>query len=435
MDQLNATAAPQVQETPVLRRYYVLFVLILVTAIGFIDRQIMGVLVEPIRRDLGLSDTQLGSLSAAFALVYVVACFPVARLADRWSRVNVIAIGVSVWSLMTGACGLAGSVTQMALGRVGVAIGEAGGSPPAQALVGDLFPRHERGTAMSLLMLCSPLGVAGGLMIGGWAADNYGWRSAFFIVGALGVLLGPLVYFTFPKRRRVEPDARASAPSFWQSIRQLLAIRSLMLMLVGSGLLTLLSMGLTAWAAAFLSRSHGVSTGAAGAMLGSAFGIGSLLGHLAGGPLLDLLGRRDLRWHFWVAAGIGPVCGALVAIALLAPLTPAIWCLGIQAFVSGLFSGPMMAIIMNLAPVTARATASALLTLMVNLLGLGVGPQLIGLLSDTLRPGFGEQSLRMALLAATLVVIPASLCQIVASLTYRSDMEAADARNAAALRS
>ncbi len=424
-----ATAEPVSAAT----RYYVLFILILVTTIGFMDRQIMGILVEPIRADLGLTDSELGALGLIFAVVYVAACFPVARLADRWSRVNVIAIGVTFWSLMTGACGFALNTAHMFLGRIGVALGEAGGAPPSHALVADLFPRERRATAMSLLMLCSPIGLAGGLFLGGWAAEAYGWRWAFFIAGGLGVLLGPLVYFTFPKVRQGAADGlkqKLKQPPFLQTMRQLLGIRSLLCMLIGAGLLTLLSMSVNYWAPAFLARSHGMSTGEIGAMLGSTLGVGSFTGHLLGGLLFDFAGRRDLRWHLWLAACIGLAAGGLVFYALTAAdIQLAVYVLAVQAFVSGLFTGPMIAIIMNLAPVMARATASALLTLMVNVLGMGIGPQLVGWISDFLRPGFGEESLRYALLCSTAIVIPAACFFVLASLFYRKDLDAAEVRN------
>lgn len=416
-------------------RYYALGVLILVTTIGFMDRQIMGILVEPIRADLGLSDTQIGLLGLVFAIVYVISCFPVARLADRWLRVNVIAIGVTFWSLMTGACGLAMNAAQLFMGRVGVAIGEAGGAPPSHAYVADLFPRSQRATAMSWLMVCAPFGLAGGLFLGGWATEAFGWRYAFFIAGGLGVLLGPIVYFTLPRVQQGSADGvkqKLQQPPFLQTMGQLFAIRSLILMLVGSGLLTLLAMGINSWAPAFLARSHGLTTGQIGAMLGSTLGFGSLAGHLVGGLLFDFMGRRDLRWHLWLPALIALGAGSLVFAALsAADIRTSVALLTGQAFVSGLWSGPMIAIIMNLAPVTARATASALLTLMVNVLGMGAGPLLIGGISDLLHPSLGEESLRYALLCSTVIVIPSALFVIFASLSYRNDLAAAEAASKA----
>src|SRR5262245_55690776 len=177
-------------------RYYAVVVLTLVIAVSFMDRQILGILIEPIRADLHLNDTQIGALGLTFALVYTLACFPVARLADRWSRVNVITIAIVCWSAMTAVCGLAQNVLQIFLSRMGVAASESGGTTPSHALVGDLFARHERGTAMSILSVCSPLGLSSGLFLGGWAAEQHGWRTAFFMAGALSILIAPLVFFT-----------------------------------------------------------------------------------------------------------------------------------------------------------------------------------------------------------------------------------------------
>jgi MFS family permease len=409
-------------------RYYVLAILILVTTVGALDRQILSILVEPIRADLGMTDSAIGALGLVFALVYTATCFPVARLADTWSRVNVIAIGVTAWSLMTGACGLVASGAQLFAARIGVAIGEAGGAPPSHALIADMFPRHQRATAMSILMTCAPIGLAGGLFLGGWAAEEYSWRYAFFIAGALGVLLGPLVFFTFPRPRNDPSQPKASPPPFMATIKRLVAIKSLMFMLIGVGLMTLLAMSMNFWAPAFLARSHGMTTAEVGAQLGAALGVGALLGHLLGGPVFDFMGQRDLRWHMWLAAAIGPVSALLAILALTLPsIGSAVTILSIQAFVSGLFTGPMIAIIMNLAPVFARAMASALLTLMVNVLGMGAGPQIVGALSDWLRPHFGEESLRYALICATAIVIPATIFQIMASMHYRRDLAEAEA--------
>lgn len=413
-------------------RYYMLAVLLLVFTVSVLDRHIMNALIEPIRLDLGLSDTQIGFLTGvAFALIYAIAAFPAARLADSWSRTGIIAVALGVWSAMTMLCGMAQNAIQLFLARFGVGFGEAGGSAPSQALIGDIFPRHERATAMSVLTVSQPLGIAGGLMLGGWAQEQFDWRIAFLIAGVPGLLLVPLVLFTFPKRPKVakKPEA-AKAPPFLATIRHLLSIRTMPLMMCAATLQTLLTMGATAWLPAFFMREHAMSPTAVGASLGAALGAASLIGHLTGGPLLDWLGRRDLRWHFWVPTIAGPVAGVLVLIAANAAPALAIPLFGLQVGVTALFAGPLLAITMNLAPVTARATGAAVLTFSVNVIGIGLGPQVLGLFSDLLRPAFGEGSLRVAFMCMTVFVVPATILFLIGAGTYRKDTADADARNA-----
>jgi MFS family permease len=426
-------AAGPVDEISAFRRWYMLVILALVGSVSIIDRQIINILIESIRRDLSLSDSQIGFITGlAFAATYMVMCIPAARLADRWSRPRVIAIAVTVWSVMTILCGAAQNFLQLFLARVGVGFGEAGGNAPSQAIVGDIFPRQRRATAMSILLLASPIGIGTGLLFGGWAVEHYGWRTTFLLAGLPGLILGPLVFLTFPTIRKGMADGvRAELPplSFFATLRQLLSIPTIPYLTVAGTLTALLSMGISSWVPAFLLRSHGMSQSEIGASLGLALGTGSLIGHIVGGPALDLLGKRDLRWHFWVPMITVPAAGLFAAVAFLAPLGLVFWLLAVQVMLAGLIAGPMVAIIMTLAPVQARATASACIFLIISSLGVGLGPQLIGIISDLLRPAYGEESLRWALLSATLLAVPALLSYLMASRHYRADIAAAQERN------
>lgn len=410
-------------------RGWVLFVMVLVGACSFMDRQILTMLVEPIRRDFGLSDQQLGLLTGvAFAAVYTLAAIPAARLADQWSRRSVMAIAVAVWSTMTVACGLAGSFVQLFLARMGVGLGEAGGSAPAHALIADYFPPQQRATALSIYLLGAPLGMGAGLAFAGWVLVEYGWRWTFILAGIPGLLIVPLLLFTVKEaRKRLADGSRRdqSQRPLGETIATLWRIRSLPLMMLGSTLMALLGMGLLAWVPAFLERTHELSPKEIGAKLGMFLAAGSMIGHFSGGPLADFLGRRDLRWHLWTPVVTGLLAVVVIAVALNSSPDVAIALFGVQIFLTGLFAAPMIYMATTLAPDWARATSAACAMFAINLFGLGLGPLIVGSLSDLLRPAFGEESLRIALLAALTAYIPAAVSFMLASRTYRSDHNAA----------
>lgn len=424
----SADGQGQTNVSPVYRGW-VLFVMVLVGACSFMDRQILTMLIEPIRRDFGLSDQQLGLLTGvAFASVYTLAAIPAARLADRWSRRSVMAAAVAIWSAMTVACGLAGSFVQLFLARMGVGLGEAGGTAPAQALVADYFPPQQRATALSIYLLGAPIGMGAGLAFAGWVLVEYGWRWAFILAGIPGLLIVPLLMFTV-KDVRQKQVAGSLQGQDQRPLRETLAtlwrIRSLPLMMLGSTLMALLGMGLIAWVPAFLERTHGLAPTEIGAKLGLFLAIGSMIGHLSGGPLAGFLGRRDLRWHLWTPVVTGIIAVIVIAAALNSPPDAAMALFGFQVFLTGLFAAPMIYMATTLAPDWARATSAACAMFAINLFGLGLGPLIVGSLSDVLRPSFGEDSLRIALLAALIVYIPAAISFLLASRTYRSDHMAA----------
>lgn len=411
------------------RRAWVLVMAILVGGISYMDRQILTMLVEPIRHEFGLSDRQLGLLTGlAFSVTYTLSAIPLARLADRWSRRGVVSLAVAAWSAMTMVCGVAGNFWQLFLGRVGVGLGEAGGSAPMQALLADYFPRRQRGTALSIYLLGAPVGMGLGLAFAGWALVEYGWRWTFILAGIPGLIVAPLLIATVKEVRAGSADGirhDAKQPALGKTIATLWRIRSLPLMMLGATLMALIGMGLQAFVPAFLERTHGLSPTEIGVKLGGALATGSLLGHLAGGPLADFLGRRDLRWHLWTPIVTGALAVGLVLLALNGPADAAFPLFAIQVFLTGLFAAPMIYIATTLAPVWARATSAACAMFALNLVGLGLGPVLVGELSDLLRPEFGEESLRIALMLALFAYIPAAICFWLASRSYRADHMAA----------
>ena len=433
---IETTANPRGYDQTVLPslayRGYVLFMLVMVGAVAMIDRTILTILVEPIRREFSLSDSQIGLLTGvAFALVYAVACVPAARLADRTSHKAVIAAAVTLWSFMTVLCGLAQNFVQMFLGRVGVGLGEAGSSAPSQALLSDLFPQRQRSTVMAIYLLGAPIGTGVGLGLGGWALGEYGWRTAMILAGVPGLILGPLVFLTIRNMRKGLADGITQVTAqkpLAETIGILWRIPTLPLMLAATMVNSVAGFGIFTWIPAFLERSHGLTSAQIGGGLGLAMASGSILGHLAGGPLADLLGRRDLRWHLWIPTITSLLVGVIVASVLNAPPALIFPLIGLQVFVSGLFSAPMMAIATTLPPVWARATSAACNLLLINIVGLGFGSWAVGQLSDLLRPAYGEESLRIALLCTLVLVIPTSFLYYLASRHYRADFANARTR-------
>lgn len=415
------------------RRYYVLAVLTLVATVNFLDRQLLTILLEPIRKDLQLSDTQIGFVTGiAFAAIYVTLGVPVARLADRWSRRKVIAIAVTFWSVATACCGLATNFVQLFLARFGVGVGEAGGTAPSQALISDLFPARERATAMAILFLATPIGTALGMLWGGWAVTELGWRGAFFLAGIPGVILGLLVLFTVPEARKGLADGArepAAQPPLGQTLKLFWSIRTFRYLALGAMLQTFLALGLSAWVPSFLARTHGFSPAQIGASLALIYGVAYSAGGLIGGRVADLLTRRDPRLQFWVAALTVLLSGAAAVGAFLGPAGWVFPLLALQFVFSSFFSGPLPAIVQSLVPVNTRATAAACMLFVINLFAIGLGPQALGIASDLLKGQFGDSSLRMALASATIIAIPAAVLFWRASVSYLSDLDRAEAMN------
>lgn len=431
----HETVAQNANIPPLPVRAYVLMILMLVNTMSILDRHIMNIMVEPIRKELHLNDAQMGLLTGmAFTLVYVAFAIPAAWLSDRWVRTRVVGIAIAVWSVMTMACGMAQNAVQLFFARFGVGFGEAGGSAPAQAFIGDIFPRHQRATAMAFMLVSAAAGQFLGLYLGAWSLDAYGWRTTFLLAGIPGLILAPLVLFTFPKVRKGASDGatvEASPVPLLSTLRTLFGLRTYRYIIIAATLQAVVASGVHAFVPAFFERSHGLSRMEIGASLGAALGLGSLIGHMAGGPLADFLGRKDLRWHFWTPMITSLLSFGLAICAFLGPWQAAMIALGLMVLVSGLFSGPMIAIIVSLAPVTGRAVASAAVFVVINLFAFGVAPGVVGGLSTLLAPTFGNESLRVALMCAAFAAVPASFFFYQASRFYREDSKQTAVRHGA----
>jgi MFS family permease len=381
---------------------YVLGILFVVYVFNFIDRQILSILLPSIKADLEVSDTALGFLTGfAFALFYTVAGIPIARYADRGTRRTVIALGLAVWSVMTAASGLARVFWQLALARVGVGIGEAACSPPAHSLLADYFPPERRATALSIYSSGIHFGILFGLVAGGWINEFFGWRTAFMVVGLPGVLLAVLVRLTVrePSRGASEagavdqevPDAREVLAFLWK-------LPSFRHLSIGSAFMAFAGYGLASWTPTFLVRVHGMGTGEIGTWLGTITGVFGALGAFLGGTLTDRFGPRDSRWRLWIPA-IGAVLSVpFIFLLLFWPEPHVALLLSIPSTVMGaMWLGPTFAMTQTLAKVRMRAVASAILLFIINIIGLGFGPQTVGILNDVLDPRFGEEAVRWSL--------------------------------------
>jgi predicted MFS family arabinose efflux permease len=412
-------------------RTYVLTMLVIVYIFNFLDRQIVTILAEPIKLDLGLSDTQIGLMTGlAFAIFYTVLGIPIARLADRANRVTIISVALVVWSGMTAVCGLAQNFVQMLGARIGVGAGEAGCSPPAHSLIADYFPPEKRASALSIYALGIPIGSILGLLAGGWVAEFYGWRMAFFIVGVPGIALAIVFKMTVREPIRGMSDASVSAvqeqPPLAPTIRTLLGNRTMVHMAMGGALTAFVGYGLGQWLPAYFIRIHGLGVAETATYFGLVLGVASAVGTFLGGAIADRFAGWDRRVYAWL-----PAAGVLVSFPfflvglLLNQPYIAIALLVTPYLLNSLWLGPAFGTIQNLAPMRMRALASALLLFILNIIGLGFGPFVVGVVSDLLAGPFGVESLRYSILISTFAYFWAGAHFLLAARSIRQDLDAA----------
>jgi len=412
-------------------KYYVLAMLLATYTISFIDRQILAILSEAIKADLQLSDTQVGLLTGfTFALFYTVFGIPVAWLADRTHRVGVIAVSCTIWSLFTALCGLAGNFWQLALARVGVGIGEAGGSPPSFSILSDYFEPRERTMAMAVFTLGSPIGLMLGSALGGWVASEWGWRAAFYVVGIPGLIIAPLLFFTVkePLRGRLEAGAGAAKPpamSFGATLRLFVQKPSLFWLAVASGLSAFVGWGILNWTPAYLIRVHGVDVGTVAAWYSPIIGISMMIGIWGSGWVVGKLSARSPRAYALVPAAAFLIALPFFLGALATPSWPiALMLLAAPSALYMVYVAPALALLQNLVPASARSTASSILLLVLNLVGMGGGPLFVGMISDALAPTLGVESLRIGLLWLSPVFLMAVIAHYAVSRFVVRDLGA-----------
>ncbi len=425
--------APAGAPAPPSRGYanFALALLFVIYVVNFIDRSILGILLESIKKEFQPSDTALGVLSGlAFAVVYSTLGIPIARWADRGSRKTIISIALFVWSGMTALCGMVGSFGQLVAARIGVGIGEAGCSPPAHSMISDLFPPERRGRAFGIYALGIPVGAAVGVLVGGWVKELYDWRTAFTVVGLPGVALALVTGFLLREPVRGASEgiaARMEAPPTAGEVgRQMWKLRAFRHLALAGALHALVGYGVGAFQAAFLERTHGLSTGEVASWLA---GIGLFAGGFGtyfGGWAVDRLSPRDVRWYVWLPG---------IALVVALPFSAGFYflpgkyqifaCAVPPAILGAMYLGPTFAMTQALAPLRMRAVASAVLLFVMNLLGMGIGPVLVGAASDGFtRVGFGPDALRWALFSVAAVNLWATAHYALAARTLREDLGA-----------
>ena len=413
------------------RAYYALVILTIVYAFNFIDRQLLAILQESVKADLGLSDSQLGLLTGfAFAVFYVTAGLPIARWADRGNRRDIVALSLFLWSFMTALSGFVQNYTQLLLARIGVGVGEAGGSPPSHSMISDIFPPTERATALGFYSMGVSIGILFGFLAGGWLNEYFGWRVAFVVVGAPGILLAIILRMTLaePVRGLNEQRMDSNVPvPLLQVLALLWSRRAFRHMAFAAALNAFAGYSTSNWTASFMIRSHGMSTGELGTWLALTIGLGGAIGVFCGGLIADRLARRDQRWYMWLPALTGFICVPFMIMVYLAPGPYAALALGIvPGILFNVYLGNTIATTHGLVGLRMRALSSAILFLVLNVIGLGLGPWTTGMLSDYLQPTLGSESLRYAML----YVLPAVMFWsawhfFLAARTLRADLAAA----------
>lgn len=382
--------------------YYVLFMLFLVLAVSLIDRNILGILLEDIKADLAISDTQLGLLTGpAFAVTNAIAGIPLARAADRRSRRDIVAWGLLAWSLLTGLQGATRSFGALMAARIGVGIGEASTGPAAHSLISDYFPLRQRATAISLYTMGGHLGVWIAFLVGGWLSQAYGWRTALVAVGLPGAILALLFRLSVREPTRGAIDGQVDsgdAVPFGEVARVLAGKPTFRHLALALPLFVCAAYVLNIWGPAFLIRVHGLSKAEIGASFGLIVGVAGGVGSIAGGLLSDRLGRRDRRWYPWL-----PMVATLAAIPfqlgfLLAPDAKlALVSLGPAVFLNATAIAPLWTANQAVSPLRMRATSYSIIHLGISVISGGLAPLAVGALNDGLAPALGDQAIRTSL--------------------------------------
>lgn len=408
------------------QRWTYLFILFLVSTSNYADRNVLSVLLEPIKAEFKVSDTMLGLLSGfSFALVYAVLGIPVARLADRGNRRTVITAALVVWSAATALCGLVQNFWQLALARFGVGAGEAGAIPPAQSLIADYFPPEQRAGALSLFIASATFGYLAGFIIAPQINAAWGWRAAFVAMGLPGLLIAVLTV-TVLKEPRLRPAyaiTKIGSESIMATFRALATKPAFVNLTIGMTLYFFYAYGAAVFFPSYMVRVLGVDLKTVGTSFGAVSALSSVIGTIGGGFFANRLVKRDIRWTAWLPA---------IGLALLTPIIELTFLVDfktylIVSFVTGCILGaslpPIFAAIHMVCGSARRAMAIAIIFFFANLIGLGIGPLVTGALSDIFTATHGAVGLRYALMLVSLVTLPTSWFFWRAGKTLLADSE------------
>ncbi|MBY6265169.1 MFS transporter [Azospirillum sp. 412522] len=436
---------PKPTAMPIHYRRYALIMLFLVYMLNFVDRQIVNILAEPIKRELGLADWQLGSLTGlSFAIFYATLALPIARWAERANRVRIVALSAITWSFFTAVCGVAQTFAQLFLARVGVGVGEAGCTPASQSLISDYTTREKRASALAFFSMGIPTGSLVGMVVGGLIADSLGWRASFALVGVPGIVLGLLAYFTLPEPRKSSAASEAqSAPTLREALAELGGKRTYIWLTVAMATMSFGIYSNLAFQSSHFLRNHadglgalavglndltGIQlgpTGFLGTVLGLVVGICGAAGTWLGGRATD---RAVVRGSLDAYATIPAAAALCLPFALFATYTTsntvaALCLMGLPMMLQSVYYGPIFAAVQGLVRPRTRATATAIFLFFANLIGLGLGPLSVGLISDLLAPSMGSgDGIRWALISTSLVYVLAAAAFMVARKTIRQDI-------------
>ncbi|MET0986837.1 MAG: MFS transporter [Steroidobacteraceae bacterium] len=414
-------------------RHYVLILLMGVHALQYLDRQTVVILIEPIKAEFALSDSQIGLLTGlAFSIPYSILLLPVGFLVDRYSRRNILVTALAIWSALTAATGLVRNYVELMLTRGVIAAAESASNPGALSLLSDFFDRKSRVLAIGIYYSGPSLSIVAGFILLGLIAENFGWRIAFFVAGMPGLLLALVILLTTKEPQREGSSANeeaASAPTVRETMRFVSSQRSLVHFMIAITLTATATSGQIAFQASFLMRVHGLSLATSALVIGIAFGLSNACGQIAGGWLVSRMARADVARVSWCTAAFAAVCGMLMATYVFADRAwLAIGLLALWALPAGCQYGPVMGTVQSLVMPRMRGMTNSFVSLLMYLIGAGLGPLIVGVLSDRLSPGAGAQSLRYAMAVTAGVQLLAAVHFFLASRSLRADVDRVQSR-------
>ena len=406
--------------------HYVLSVMFLVSVFNFVDRNVVSVLLQPIKEDFGVSDAWMGALTGfAFMIVHSVFGLPLARWADRGDRRLILTLGIAVWSVLTAASGFARHFGVLLVTRMGVGIGEAAGSPTAHSMISDYYPPERRATALAVYAMGVYVGIMFGYIVAGWLNDLLGWRLTFMVVGLPGLVIALLVYLTVDEPPRT---TEVESHPLGEVVQYLFAKRAYVILLAAASFHAAAAYCIAQWAPTFLLRVHGMSLSEIGLSLGLVTGVSGVAGTIVGGTVSDRLARGNRAWYAWTTAfaAFGSLPFAIGFVTSSSPLIALVW-FAPMTFLTGMYIGPLYAMNQGLARPRMRATAVAVHLFVVSILGGGVGPWVVGMMNDAFQAEYGDAGIRQSLIwVQSVCLVLAGACYVLVSRTLARDMEGAE---------